>query len=316
MTVHSEQMTTLFDSSPPTMFPLLRLPFLCLHDVIDRLGIVDLYHFSLLSKRAKWISKRKKGNRLEVSLYIYDRTMTLYKDQKYICEMIFEKNRFEIGPRKRKMGSVDIWFTKALQHFLDVFNCPFEIVHFELKPPLTEDQLIMIIDLLNGMKTEIKEVYIVAKCQRILDFLFSLNTEIICAYQTNLSSKELNEFLRSWKEGKTNQKVKQVTIGTCSERDVKEVLKGLGGELMDPRTATFKFREKGFERYIEYWIRGGIQIRGNDGRFAVIVTSRFAYPTKNEDVKVKHIQKYLKDLEMWNSENSAWNENHFSICFF
>uniref|UniRef100_A0A1I7TCG0 F-box domain-containing protein n=1 Tax=Caenorhabditis tropicalis TaxID=1561998 RepID=A0A1I7TCG0_9PELO len=258
MTVHSEQMTTLFDSSPPTMFPLLRLPFLCLHDVIDRLGIVDLYHFSLLSKRAKWISKRKKGNRLEVSLYIYDRTMTLYKDQKYICEMIFEKNRFEIGPRKRKMGSVDI----------------------------------------------------------CLDFLFSLNTEIICAYQTNLSSKELNEFLRSWKEGKTNQKVKQVTIGTCSERDVKEVLKGLGGELMDPRTATFKFREKGFERYIEYWIRGGIQIRGNDGRFAVIVTSRFAYPTKNEDVKVKHIQKYLKDLEMWNSENSAWNENHFSICFF
>uniref|UniRef100_A0A1I7U1C3 FBA_2 domain-containing protein n=1 Tax=Caenorhabditis tropicalis TaxID=1561998 RepID=A0A1I7U1C3_9PELO len=244
---------------------------------------------------------------------------------------------------------------------MDVFNCPFEIVFLELKPPLTDDQLIMMIDSLNGMVTEIRRVEIESAtssmlelfmnrfrksigtlvlhdsdrlvCKRLnfeiknvfysdslkwinLDFLLSMDTLSISALSCNLSAKDLNVFLRSWQEGKTNQKLQHIDFMTFEQLDVMEVVKGCGGELMDPRTTKLKYQGINYaEVGFDIWIHGGIYIRRNDGRLAVIATNGHNYGGAEEIIKDIRERNYLDAWDIWNSENSAekWNMNKFFI---
>uniref|UniRef100_A0A1I7U247 FBA_2 domain-containing protein n=2 Tax=Caenorhabditis tropicalis TaxID=1561998 RepID=A0A1I7U247_9PELO len=280
--------------------------------------------------------------------------------------MGFEQNRFVEGERKRFRKEDISAFIRASQHFLDVLNCRIDRISFDLRPPLTDDQLIMMIDWLNGMKIDIQAVSIRTatwplfelfitrfqksvsrlhffernckqfKCDGIiykrlnfeikrffssnpcpwfnLEFLFNMDTEKISAHKIDLSPEDLNVFLRSWQEGKTNQKLRKIQFETCVERDVKEVLNGCGGELMDPRTAKFMFRDG----YQDMWIHGGILIRRNDGRLAVIDINYYEYSTEEQNVTEQEIQKYLKVREIWNSEESSnkWNEKQFFMYIF
>uniref|UniRef100_A0A1I7V1C2 FBA_2 domain-containing protein n=1 Tax=Caenorhabditis tropicalis TaxID=1561998 RepID=A0A1I7V1C2_9PELO len=149
-----------------------------------------------------------------------------------------------------------------------------------------------------------------------LDLLFSMDTERIFASETNFSAKDLNVFLRSWQEGKTNQKLKQVKSTTYYARDMKKVLKDCGAELMDPRTTKLKFRELDFEGcYEDIWIHGGIHIKGNDGRLAVIKNKDYGYIGEHGVVPKEQIIDYLKALEIWNSDDK-WYGSYFEIYIF
>uniref|UniRef100_A0A1I7U1D6 FBA_2 domain-containing protein n=3 Tax=Caenorhabditis tropicalis TaxID=1561998 RepID=A0A1I7U1D6_9PELO len=254
--------------------------------------------------------------------------------------MTFEQNRFIVNPKEIRRHPNISPFLQATQHFIDVFNCFFEIIEFRLRPLLTDDQLIMFIDWLNGVKNEIREIIILSAMSSLfevfrnrfrksintltlldtdfsdsessnspLDFLFNINIERIISHNPNLSAEDLNLFLRSWQEGKTNLNLKQVKFIFWEGKDVKEVLKDCGGELMDPRETKIKFRE----RY-DIWYRGGIHIRRNDGRLAVIDTSGHEY-WKEDEIYEEHALKYLEDHEIWNSENSPWYETMFVIHF-
>uniref|UniRef100_A0A1I7UZV5 F-box domain-containing protein n=1 Tax=Caenorhabditis tropicalis TaxID=1561998 RepID=A0A1I7UZV5_9PELO len=335
------------------MFPLLRLPFLCIQNIFDLLDIIELYNFSLISKRAKRISKRRKVNELELQLYSESPSIWIGKKDEWRRPLDFERNRFVIGRRNPPAMDPNVSpFLEALQHFMEV--CRFDSVEFELRPPLTDDQLFTMIDWLNGLKTEnisirsatwpmfelfmnrfrrsiqklsfigqewngviykhlnfeIKQSFTSNRSDWFnLDFLFSMDTETITSYDTNLSAEDLNVFLRSWQEGKTNRNLKQVKVTTCSKVDMKKVLKGCGGEIMDPRTTKLKFRPFRFK-----WICGGIHIRRNDGRLAVIQNDDCSTWKKEEDVPENDIENYLKQLEMWNSEESSWYEDTF-LCY-
>uniref|UniRef100_A0A1I7U1B0 FBA_2 domain-containing protein n=1 Tax=Caenorhabditis tropicalis TaxID=1561998 RepID=A0A1I7U1B0_9PELO len=238
-----------------------------------------------------------------------------------------------------------------------------------MKPPLTNDQLIMMIDWLNGIKHEIKEVYIKSatglmlelfmnrfqrsieklevqdqyiKCEGInykrlnfeiknsfssysswytLDFLFSMDTKRIDIDCSKFLEEDINMFLRSWQEGKTNRNLNQMDMITVGERDMRKVLKDCEGVLMDPRTTKFEvFEQKNIyssffsPREPNKWIHGGIHIRRNDGRLAVIDNSK--YWTVNEHVSEKQIEKYEITREIWNSEDDTWFESWFHIYFF
>uniref|UniRef100_A0A1I7U1A9 FBA_2 domain-containing protein n=1 Tax=Caenorhabditis tropicalis TaxID=1561998 RepID=A0A1I7U1A9_9PELO len=216
------------------------------------------------------------------------------------------------------------------------------------------------IDWLNGMKSEIKRVYVepatglmlelfmnrfqrsiedlevqdrYIKCEEInykrlhfkiknsfssysawytLDFLFSLGCEQIEAFFTNFSGKELNVFLRSWQEGKTNQKLNRIKISTCRNEIMSHVLKDCEAELIDPRTTKLKFQDP---IDLDIWIHGGIHFRRNDGRLAVIDINYEASEETKEEVSEKHIQKYLREREMWDSGRHSVACG-FHICFF
>uniref|UniRef100_A0A1I7T4P9 FBA_2 domain-containing protein n=1 Tax=Caenorhabditis tropicalis TaxID=1561998 RepID=A0A1I7T4P9_9PELO len=340
------------------MFPLLQLPYLCIQNVADQWKTVELYEFSLLSKRAKMVSKRTKVDDSGMHFDFYSRRMHFIKDGDFHRHMRFEQNRFVVDRGEPSSLDTDISvFLQATQHFLDVTNCRLDEVDFKLKPPLTVDQLIMTIVWLNGLKTEIKEVLISRATwqmfeifmnrfrkpvdtlmvlesdidwdgtilkrlkfeikdwfsfQRCLwlniEFLLSMNTKKISVDEIDISAQDLNMFLRSWQEGKTNQNLNMVDFVTCSEIDVKEVVKGCGGELMDPRTTKVMSRYGETE---ETWIRGGIHIRRNDGRVAVIPTNGSHWV--DEDADDDDVEEYLKHLEIWNSEDSVWMEKVFFI---
>uniref|UniRef100_A0A1I7V1B3 Nucleotid_trans domain-containing protein n=1 Tax=Caenorhabditis tropicalis TaxID=1561998 RepID=A0A1I7V1B3_9PELO len=92
---------------------------------------------------------------------------------------------------------------------------------------------------------------------------------------------------------------------------MKEVLKGCGGELMDPRTTKMKFQEPD---YPDMYIHGGIHIRRNDGRLAVIDINY--YDSYHEDAGTQEIQKYLSSREIWESKDDYWYEPCFRFFFF
>uniref|UniRef100_A0A1I7U1C0 FBA_2 domain-containing protein n=2 Tax=Caenorhabditis tropicalis TaxID=1561998 RepID=A0A1I7U1C0_9PELO len=146
-----------------------------------------------------------------------------------------------------------------------------------------------------------------------LDFLLSLDCEYITAFKNNLSAEDMNMFLRSWQEGKTNRNLKYGKLRMCSDLDVKEVLKDCGGELMDPRTSRIKFSDL---CYPDKWIHGGIHIRRNDGRLAVIELTGDYLIKEDSNVTEKNIEKYLKTVELWNSRDSTWEEDWFHIYIF
>uniref|UniRef100_A0A1I7TTZ9 LPD18 domain-containing protein n=1 Tax=Caenorhabditis tropicalis TaxID=1561998 RepID=A0A1I7TTZ9_9PELO len=105
---------------------------------------------------------------------------------------------------------------------------------------------------------------------------------------------------------------------TCSKNDLKEVLKGCGGELMHPRTTKLKFRRGNGDTYIcqnkyeNVWIRGGIYIKGSDGRLAVI-GSYLNNEGVEEDVSEYEIGEYLEHLNIWNSENEHWYKTSYHV---
>uniref|UniRef100_A0A1I7V1B9 ANK_REP_REGION domain-containing protein n=1 Tax=Caenorhabditis tropicalis TaxID=1561998 RepID=A0A1I7V1B9_9PELO len=135
------------------MFLLLRLPLLCIQEVTDQWEIIELINFSLLSKRARRISKRKKGNGLKVELKLNTFSPSLHCD--YICRLTMEQET-RGAARVENISS----FLQAAQHLMDVLNCPFERIFIEFIHLLTNGQLIMLIDWLNGVKNEINEVWI------------------------------------------------------------------------------------------------------------------------------------------------------------
>uniref|UniRef100_A0A1I7U1B6 FBA_2 domain-containing protein n=1 Tax=Caenorhabditis tropicalis TaxID=1561998 RepID=A0A1I7U1B6_9PELO len=345
------------------MFPLLQLPLLCIQEVTDQWEFWDLYNFSILSKRAKGISKRKKGSNLKVELDLSHRSLKIVGGFSFY----FHRDRFLDDWKKR--GSMDpnvSSFIQETQHFMDVFNCPFERMDMHLDYYLEDDQLIMMIDWMNGMKTEIKEIviqsatwsmlkifmnrfkksierlffdkvtyshqYVISIHKRLnfeikdlllsrysqwihLDLFLSMDTERMRVDRSRLSGEDLNVFLRSWQEGKTNRKLKYLEMETCWKCDVKDVLKDCGGEIMDPRTINLKFREHGNR---DVWIRGGIHIRRNDGRLAVISSSGYKYYEEKEETHRRQIQDYEIAQEIWNSENSPvkWFAKFYFIYIF
>uniref|UniRef100_A0A1I7U1D3 FBA_2 domain-containing protein n=1 Tax=Caenorhabditis tropicalis TaxID=1561998 RepID=A0A1I7U1D3_9PELO len=345
------------------MFPLFQLPLLCIQEVSDQWELVDLYNFSLLSKRAKRVSERKK-KRIPwlVGLDFDYRTIEFMRSHVDVdFQLIFKQNRFIVGLRENASLDTDIsLFLQATQQFLDVFKCRFYEISLELKPPLTDDQLIVLIDWMNGMKNEIRMILIrsatwpmfelfmnrfrksIGKLMLLenkydcgdivfkrlnfeikhsfssnpcpwfhLDFLFSMDTEKISAYKINFSAEDLNVFLRSWQEGKTNQRMREFACVPLKELNVKEVLKGCGAELMDPRTTKQKYSMSG---YLDCWIYGGIHIRRNDGRLAVIDTND-SNTTVDDGTTEGHIEDYLEEREIWNSDDSTdkWYETKYQV---
>uniref|UniRef100_A0A1I7U1D9 FBA_2 domain-containing protein n=1 Tax=Caenorhabditis tropicalis TaxID=1561998 RepID=A0A1I7U1D9_9PELO len=182
-------MTILIDS----MFPLLCLPTSCFQNVTDMWEIIDLYNFSILSQKAKRISRRKQGNYLEVSLNIHKGSLYFSKRSRHVCTMVFGQNQFIVGRRETPLRNVDILsFIDATEHFMDVLNCRIERIKF--KPPLTNDRLIMMIDCLNEMKTEIRAVEIKSATWRIYELFmnrFRKSIEQLCVFESDLESDEI-----------------------------------------------------------------------------------------------------------------------------
>uniref|UniRef100_A0A1I7T4P6 FBA_2 domain-containing protein n=1 Tax=Caenorhabditis tropicalis TaxID=1561998 RepID=A0A1I7T4P6_9PELO len=144
-----------------------------------------------------------------------------------------------------------------------------------------------------------------------------MDTEQIAANNIDLSEEDLNMFLRSWQEGKTNQGLRVCKL-TVDFFDVRKVLKDCGGQLMDPRTTKLKFPKLGKYGFIDdVWIRGGIHIRRNDGRLAVIQTNNYVYWREGEGAREEDVKEYLRNLEIWNSENRRFvRERVFNFYIF
>uniref|UniRef100_A0A1I7UTC3 FBA_2 domain-containing protein n=1 Tax=Caenorhabditis tropicalis TaxID=1561998 RepID=A0A1I7UTC3_9PELO len=139
-----------------------------------------------------------------------------------------------------------------------------------------------------------------------------MDPERISLSDINWPDQDLNVFLRSWQEGKTNRNLKLADLRTNSERDVKEVLKGCGGRLMDPRNTKFKFRDS------NKWIYGGIHIRRKDGRLAVIQNNGFYYFDENQVVSRRQVEEYVDRWRKWNSEerSNTWYGEMFIVYIF
>ncbi|KAF1770974.1 hypothetical protein GCK72_002798 [Caenorhabditis remanei] len=101
-----------------------------------------------------------------------------------------------------------------------------------------------------------------------LDHLISMDCVYISG-ETSLTNRDLNSFMKNWKEMKTNQRVEFYFIDAAENLDWSIILKGLDGEIRDVRTLR--------REYLSPWngtqifkVYGGVDITRTDGKIATI----------------------------------------------
>ncbi|EFP10347.1 hypothetical protein CRE_23584 [Caenorhabditis remanei] len=101
-----------------------------------------------------------------------------------------------------------------------------------------------------------------------LDHLISMDCVYISG-ETSLTNRDLNSFLKNWKEMKTNERMGFYFIDAAENLDWSIILKGLDGEIRDVRTLR--------REYLSPWngtqifkVYGGVDITRTDGKIATI----------------------------------------------
>uniref|UniRef100_A0A1I7V1B7 F-box domain-containing protein n=1 Tax=Caenorhabditis tropicalis TaxID=1561998 RepID=A0A1I7V1B7_9PELO len=267
------------------MFPLLQLPFLCIQEVTDQWELVQL-------KIELDLKSPLTDNQL---ILFIDWLNGIKTEIREVCIDSFSRRMFEIFMNR---------FQRSIED-LEVYELIFSDVERE---PINS----------NRLNFEIQRSFFVDCSEWFnLEFLLSMDSEQILANGMKLSAEDMNVFLRSWQEGKTNRNLKMLKITTGSTSDMKKVVKDCGAELIDPRTAKFKHTHFRDRESHDRWICGGIHIRRNDGRLAIIQTRNHEYLTEDENITQEQIQKYLVEKEIWNSEKNheEWYKKWLGVYF-
>uniref|UniRef100_A0A1I7UZR8 FBA_2 domain-containing protein n=1 Tax=Caenorhabditis tropicalis TaxID=1561998 RepID=A0A1I7UZR8_9PELO len=138
-----------------------------------------------------------------------------------------------------------------------------------------------------------------------LDHLLSMDCKEIDMRNDFISNQEVNLFLKSWKEGKTNSRLERIGMKYGYEKvvDWNIILKGLKPKIRDLRTTKYKFMKRSMYRN-EYviWRHGGIDIQRDDGTIGMICLLSFDALEENEEISqiaIDYFEKY-RDKD-WNS---------------
>uniref|UniRef100_A0A1I7UZS5 FBA_2 domain-containing protein n=1 Tax=Caenorhabditis tropicalis TaxID=1561998 RepID=A0A1I7UZS5_9PELO len=137
-----------------------------------------------------------------------------------------------------------------------------------------------------------------------LEQLFALDCREINMGYISISIEEINLFLKSWKEGKTNNRLEQISIrfdyGKTADWNV--ILKGLEPKVSDLMTTKRKYVKTIGSTKGTYWLHGGLDIQRDDGTIATIFHLCFVSSEENTEipqVTIDYFEKY-RDKD-WNS---------------
>ncbi|ULU14163.1 hypothetical protein L3Y34_016584 [Caenorhabditis briggsae] len=121
-------------------------------------------------------------------------------------------------------------------------------------------------------------------------------------YQTDLTNLDMNQFLRSWKEGTSNGRIQEIRLPLKERVKWRTMLDGLDAELGDFRTARKTFRFTNDNQL--YQLHGGFDITRADGRMATIGHNLYNLSFENAPIQQYEIEECTRISRVWNLEQS------------
>ncbi|CAP27899.1 Protein CBG07991 [Caenorhabditis briggsae] len=120
--------------------------------------------------------------------------------------------------------------------------------------------------------------------------------------ETHLSNLDMNQFLRSWKEGTSNGRIQEIRLPLKERVKWRTMLDGLDAELGDFRRTRKTFRFTNDNQL--YQLHGGFDITRADGRMATI--GHHGYNLSHEDNPWQQfeIEECARISRVWNLEES------------
>ncbi|UMM15096.1 hypothetical protein L5515_002659 [Caenorhabditis briggsae] len=124
--------------------------------------------------------------------------------------------------------------------------------------------------------------------------------------ETHLSNLDMNQFLRSWKEGTSNGRIQEIRLPLKERVKWRTMLEGLDAELGDFRRTRKTFRFTNDNQL--YQLHGGFDITRADGRMATI--GHHGYNLSHEDNPWQQfeIEECARISRVWNLEESDEEE--------
>ncbi|PIC54407.1 hypothetical protein B9Z55_003672 [Caenorhabditis nigoni] len=125
-------------------------------------------------------------------------------------------------------------------------------------------------------------------------------------YQSDLSNLDMNQFLRSWKEGASNERLKEIKLPLRERVKWRTMLEGLDADLRDFRTARKIFRFAKDNQL--YQLHGGFDITRADGRIATIGHELYNLIFENQPMEQYKIEECTRISRVWNLEQGDEEE--------
>ncbi|CAL2031723.1 unnamed protein product [Caenorhabditis brenneri] len=184
--------------------------------------------------------------------------------------------------------------------FLENYKRPAEKLSLTINPEniVNIAQLIQerkLLDLPNDLRIDLfKKVKICNNKPADLNLYNVFSCPTIDSFETKLTNRDLNTFLKNWQLGLTNPNWKSLCFTMSGRVNLKDVLDGITAIYRDPRAVK---RQVSVDKE-SCWIFGGIDIQKHDGT-ATATIQWMKYKVENEDSEVpdKLILEYERNRE-------------------
>ncbi|KAF1771618.1 hypothetical protein GCK72_003445 [Caenorhabditis remanei] len=256
---------------PPRKFPFLRLPRLALIEVIKCWNPIEIYLFSRVSRKTKEISKLVKIPNLNLELTVYN----CYEvSMGYPASCMSKHWYFRLYPGLRNYEkyknerNLDIYSKNAgksnLKKDIGVLNLPHNYYETERSMTVRENEKMLRV---NGKVDDLR--FQSSEKFMDLDHLIRMDCVYLRGGETFLTNRDLNVFMKSWKEMKANERMKFYSFDAKENLDWRVILEGLDPEIRDVRTVRREYKSPWNKTQI-FKVNGGVDVTRTDGKVATI----------------------------------------------
>ncbi|EFO95735.1 hypothetical protein CRE_13977 [Caenorhabditis remanei] len=122
--------------------------------------------------------------------------------------------------------------------------------------------------------------------------LTSMNCKTAFLGVSLLSNQDLNVFLKSWKEGRSNSILEALRVFIPGQEDWRTVLNGLGAVVRHPTQVARCYLE-------EFWFYGGVDIQRVDGTIGTVMWTHYQGRSDQEMIPKNIIEEFEKTKQEW-----------------
>ncbi|KAF1771616.1 hypothetical protein GCK72_003443 [Caenorhabditis remanei] len=156
------------------------------------------------------------------------------------------------------------WFMQNLKKDIGVLNLPHNYYETERSMTVRENEIMLKV---NGKVDDLR--FQSSEKFMDLDHLIRMDCVYLRGGETFLTNRDLNVFMKNWKEMKTNERMEFYSIGAKEKLNWRVILEGLDGEIRDVRTVRREYMYPWNKTY-KVKVNGGVDITRIDGKVATI----------------------------------------------
>ncbi|EFO84230.1 hypothetical protein CRE_15631 [Caenorhabditis remanei] len=195
------------------------------------------------------------------------------------------------------------WFMQNLKKDIGVMNLPQYYYETERSMKVRGSEIMLRVNgKVDDLRFQSREKFV------DLDHLIRMDCVYMRGGETTLTNRDLNVFMKSWKEMKTNERMEFYSISAKEKLNWRVILEGLDGEIKDVRTVRREYKYPWNKTY-KLKVNGGVDITRTDGKVATIgMTFHIIY--QDEPLSREMIRDYQRLIQNMNGQEMDMNFVH------